>query len=700
MSTTEDRIASARAGIDLASRQGAEVDARNGESNGITKTYIELERLDETGLSAADGWSPSASTSTSAAPSARLLQLTASRPRTPSPTPSQLPNRPRAHSEPLLLLGVTPQPDSHLTSLVEVDNVIQPLTLAKSQLNLNLIDFLLPREIRLYVLFCLVESCKEDWEKEVLAGKWRGDRSTARWVGERRGWREVVKVGRVSRSWHSLSLDGQLWADFSLMRQLGGADIGCSPSSLTRLFCSIGTFLKSLDLRGLTALRDDVLIMLVEEAVQGLDGGRRTALEKLDLSGCFELSSISIDHLLAHSPDLTAVNLCGLPGVQSSTLGLLMSLTCLASLDIARCPSISPSEIVPRLAQLPNPKTLKSLRIGCVGIASLSDLRRFSNLETLDISHSKFLTDAALADLVTVIPTRRSNDTEETLPVVQLLSSQMSTIDVGDSKYILPWRHLNLTGCRLLTDRSFHHLRHSLPNLSILEAAQIGPSLRSSGLVKFLENAHHLVMLDLEDAGELEDSVLKVLTPATRGAKESNDPGAKLRRINISACGSLTDEAIWDFVQKAPVLEVLEADGTQITETTSKAFIRAMRSREVPVEGARLSIGDNRQVGRRFQKEVAGVSRTREGQRGFWAAPFGYHDELPLAECDRQKVVVRSFCSDLAVDAADLIRRTRPPPGFGSLKDTSRAGRMARRRALQDMMRGGEDVSRGSCIVS
>jgi len=87
-----------------------------------------------------------------------------------------------------------------------------------------------------------------------------------------------------------------------------------------------------------------------------------------------------------------------------------------------------------------------------------------------------------------------------------------------------------------------------------------------------------------------------------------------------------------------------------------------------------LSLLDNRLTGRRLHREIGQSVRPRIGYRGYWtgAAVGFYHDPSDeeeegggggssggLSECDESKVVVRSFYSSLAVDAADAVRSLR-----------------------------------------
>lgn len=392
-------------------------------------------------------------------------------------------------------------------------------------------------------------------------------------------------------------------------------------------------------------------------------------------AGCSSLDASSLTYLLSSAPALTSVNLSALAAVQGIHLWTLRSTHApLTVVDISRCPNLDPS------ALLALPSSLICLR--AAAIPSLSNLilislgRNYPNLEVLDLSWSPALSDSAFQSLVTV-------DASHEGPKIELRASQVGSSANGGGenfKRLLPWRHLALTGCKGLTDRALQHVAHAVPDLELLELAQVGRRLHSNGLVKLLETTPKVRKLDLEDAISLTDEVLAALSPPS--ARPTT--GAALEHLIISSCPALTDPAILTLIERCPALQTLESDGTTITDTTAHAFVNAVRARGTP--GASLSILDDRSIGRRLRRELGTQTRPRRGQRGFWTIPFGYHDEPAggrgLRECEEERVVVRSFYSALAVDAADRNRE-------GEGKGRGEGGR-----------RGEEREKRRACVVS
>lgn len=365
--------------------------------------------------------------------------------------------------------------------------------------------------------------------------------------------------------------------------------------------------------------------------------------------GCSSLDTSSLTYLLSYAPSLTSINLSALAAVQGIHLWTLRSNHApLTTVDISRCANLDPSAL---LALPPSLISLRAAAIPGLGNSILISLgHKYPNLQVLDLSWSPGLSDGAFHALVTV-------DASHEGKKIELRASQVgpSANEGGENfKQLLPWRHLVLTGCKGLTDRALQHLAHAVPELELLELAQVGRPLRPNGLFKLLQTTLKLRKLDLEDATSLTDEVLAALSPTP----ERPTTGTSLEHLIISSCPSFTDPAILTLIQSCPALSTLESDGTTITDTTAHGFVAAVRARGT--RGAALSILDDRSIGRRLQRELGTETRTRRGQRGFWTIPLGYHEEVgrgrSLGECEEERVVVRSFHSALAVDAADRSR--------------------------------------------
>ncbi|TKA57053.1 hypothetical protein B0A53_01009 [Rhodotorula sp. CCFEE 5036] len=607
----------------------------------------------------------------------------------------------------------------------------------------------LPREIQLEVFRALLVVCEEDWRRAIREGEWIGEVARQRWSdGRAKGRREIMKLGRVCKLWRNLSLDGQLWSDAPSATFLGPDSLPAE--SVDRLATMAGSFLTSLDARGLGSKLDWKTLIRIVETAQVTNGQGVTRLSRLDLTGCTALTAASLATLLSHSPLLAELHAPGLRCINEGHMRVLGS-DCprLAVLDVSRCACLAAAALL----HLPYPppkhasegaspsggastgglRTLKA-----AGLSGMSDfvlgamLERHSGLETLDVSFSR-LHDDALQRFVS-LPAIGSDVDASTRP-----SRIRPPPPASAEKRCFPaLRHLSLTGCASLTSTGLGHLAGTIPNVEILEIARFGVRARTEGIARLLAACPKLRRIDLEDNHELGDPAILALVPSStsRGAPD-------LEHLIISACPALTDDAIASVATNSPKLRVLEADGTAISDRTARLFIRLAQSRAVtaqavaasreehtdPLVEARypaiLSVLDNRTTGRRLSRDIGAKHlRPRDGQRGYWTRTVGdYHDEPPpsgdetvsegrrkegstLGECDPTRVVVRSFHSSLAVDAADATRRALTSATTSGAASESKLGAM-RLRSLSDsevFRRGSsyphDDNARTGCIIS
>lgn len=385
----------------------------------------------------------------------------------------------------------------------------------------------------------------------------------------------------------------------------------------------------------------------------------------------------------------------------------------LAKLDVSRCPNLTAHWLFalpyppPRSEssagiELSERRGLKSLNASGLAGVDLVDVGMLLHwhpaLVTLDLSFSRGLDDSVLERLVVRPQPSTSVGPSQVAP-----GGSVTHVAVGPgpaTRRTYPsLRHLSLSGCKRVTSSGLHHLVGAFPNLEILELSRIGANLRTEGLARFLASCTKLRKLDLEDASETTDEALLALVPFSNATTSTGAPN--LTHLLIANCKSLTDGAMAAVALEhgCPKLRVLEADGTAISDRTAKAFVRlaGARARAAQVAAAAhsseyeplvasklpavLSVLDNRTTGRRLSRDPAWATtlRPRNGQRGYWTrAVEHYHDREPddhagdsgakaerdrakgvLDECDPARVVVRSFYSHLAVDAARAMRDAR-----------------------------------------
>lgn len=477
----------------------------------------------------------------------------------------------------------------------------------------------------------------------------------------------------MSKSWRTLVFDGQLWQDVDLQ-----AFPATSSSFLASLVELSGPFIKNLDLSGHTHLSPTSLIdmaggLCVRSAP--IVNFTYTQLTAITLQGCTALTTQSLHSLLIRSPFLRSLNVKGLEAVTNATFDVLALCSHLTSLNMSRCANIDGdgvcafgAAVMARGARL----ALKELwlcglpRVDDDMLATLG--KAAPHLEVLDLSYCRSLHNSALEAFVSCAKEEReSGDT------ISLTSRQAGRDPRDWRRYrrrVTALRHISLSNCIMLTDIACSNLAHSVPRLEFLELAGIGQTLKDDGLVHLLGTTPFIRKLDLEDASDITDAVLEVLTPepaievedlALSLTTEPPQIGHALEHLTVSCATNLTDDAFRALIRGCPRLRVLEADSTSISGTVLKDFVRQVCERGISDAG--LVVVDCRSVAERAIKDVVVNTRPRKGWRSWEARKLGYLDgrdgedlKVGQDECDEKRVVIKSFYSWQTVDAVRHVR--------------------------------------------
>ncbi|THH12282.1 hypothetical protein EW146_g7756 [Bondarzewia mesenterica] len=560
----------------------------------------------------------------------------------------------------------------------EVPPVTAPAyTPAPVVLVLKSFDEVLPRELRLHIFDCLVQIHEEEHALREREGKWtvlKAASSKHKWVGRDQGVRELVKLSRVCKSWMSLVFDGQLWTQLNLH-----AFPKMPASQLLHIATSAGPFIRTLDVAGHANLLPSTLQNLTSSLALHFDVLGElpcTRLTAINLSGCHALTTTALHHLLKRCPALKSISLKGLGAVTNETCELLYEFCPkLTILDMSRCTNLSGAGI--RILSSCTIKdsvslALKELRLsGMKGITdSVLDAlgKAAPDLEVLDLSYCRDLHNSSLEAFVSCPEDYTEGETV-------LLSAREAGHPLhSQGRYrrrVTRLRHLSLSCCVLLTDIACSHLAHAMPRLEFLELGGIGADLKDEGLVRMLKTLPNLRKLDLEDATDITDAVLEAITPPPspqdpdRGPPlASSEPGTVLEHLVISCATHLSNDALSTLIRSCPKLRVLEADSTGISGAVVKQFTAAVRAREI--EDAIIVAVDCRGVGENVVKELAAITRPRRGRRSYDARKLGYLDGrdnetlgVGQDECDRSRVVLKTYYSWQTVDAVIAARQKR-----------------------------------------
>lgn len=538
----------------------------------------------------------------------------------------------------------------------------------------NLFDEALPRELKLQVFSALISLHEDELQLWKSSGRWTASKASSskyRWVGRDRGMRELVKLSRVSKAWHSLVFDGQLWMDVDLK-----AFPNLPVPFLLRLAETLGPFIKIMDLTGYTKLDHGTLgqvtTSLCVRSAPTIDFAY-TQLLDVNLTGCNALTTQALHNLVIHSPFLRSLCVKGLKAADNTTFDVLALCPHLTSLNMSRCSNINgdglhryANAVLGRHGQL----ALKELRLcGLEGIYDevLRVLGRAApSLEILDLSYSRSLHNSALEAFVACTEEEKSTESV-------VLTAREAGREARDSgryrRRITRLKHLSLSNCKLLTDIACSNLAYAVPRLELLELASIGTAMKDEGLVRLLETTPLLRKLDLEDDADITDAVLSALTPSPQegtgsGSTQPPQTGQALEHLVVSFAVGLSNEAFLPLICNCPRLRVLEADGTSISGVVLKEFVRQARERNA--FDATLVAIDCRAVGEGSVKDVAATTRPRKGWRAWDARKLAYLDgrdkeELKVGqdECDEKRIVLKSFYNWQTVDAVRAARERR-----------------------------------------
>ena len=492
-----------------------------------------------------------------------------------------------------------------------------------------------------------------------------------------------------------------------------------------------------------------------------------TQLTDINLHGCSSVTTRPLHHLLRCSPLVERLNVKGLKAATNVTLHVLSTSSPLIThLNLSRCLNVDAEGLRSYFsAAIDRDETLRLKDLRVSGLRKVDDEvmekmgRTCPELEVLDLSYAKDLHNSAVDAFVRwpedwgvpsppASPLRSSSSSPNTPgypfpspsswpslasfpssfeereggtrerdvgPTLTwnhhqesvLLTSREAGRDPGDpTKYrrrITQLRHINFSSCTLLTDIAASHLAHTVPRLEFFEIGGIGADVREEGLIRLFKTTPWIRKIDLEDAADVGDALIDVLTPDPSSSDivspalpalvdgPAPQPGHALEDLIISHAIEVGNDALLALVQRCTRLRVLEADGTRISPATVKEFVRL--SRERGMRDARLVAIDCRTVGDAATKEIFSVIRPRMGWRAYGARKLGYLDSrddeyadiasqvkdggrdnaesVVMDECDSERVVVKTFYTWQVVDQVKAARerRTKANKAAGKGKD-------------------------------
>ena len=398
--------------------------------------------------------------------------------------------------------------------------------------------------------------------------------------------RQIVKCSRVSKSWHKMCFDGQLWSNLDVTEYY--RDIPAD--ALVKIIASAGPFVRDLNLRGCVQLRE-------KWAVSGLSDACRN-LENFSLEGCL-IERTSMHSFLLRNNRLVHINLSGLSAATNAAMKIIgQHCTKVEHLNVTWCNNLDTKGLRKVVDGCPNLRDLRAGEVrGWDDTTFMHELFKRNTLERLFLTNCDTVTDESLGVLMQGLD-----------PEFDYLADR---IVVPPRKL----RHLDLTKCRALTDVGIKKMAHNVPLLEGLQLSK-NQALTDDSLTDLFPTLSNLTHLDLEELDSLTNASLQSLA--------DSPSKSHLQHLSISYCENLGDAGMLPVLKACTRISDLEMDNTRVSDLClmeAAASIRArnrlaghgLHANERPTVGLRLVAYDCANVTWTGVREV--LSRNAEVTR-------------------------------------------------------------------------------------
>jgi F-box and leucine-rich repeat protein 2/20 len=341
--------------------------------------------------------------------------------------------------------------------------------------------------------------------------------------------REIVKCSAISKAWHNICFDGQLWQklDTTSYYQTVPAD------ALIKIISRAGPFVRDLNLRGCVQLRNKWSVANLAQLCENL--------QNFSLEGCL-IDTANVNDFLSRNNHLVHINLSGLGTVGDKAMKVIAR-QCpkLQHLNVSWCGSVSTNGI---RHVVDSCLDLNDLRAGEVrgwdDVEICTKIFERNTLERLVLTNCDSLTDESLSALMVGV------------------DGEMNYLTGRISCPPRKLRHLDLTRCRNLTDESVQLLAYNVPHLEGLQLAKCA-NITDSSLTQVLPTLQNLTHLDLEE--------LEGITNASLQAFANDSPSvATLKHLSVSYCEQVGDMGLLPVLRKCAALKEVDMDNTNVTD--------------------------------------------------------------------------------------------------------------------------------------
>lgn len=342
--------------------------------------------------------------------------------------------------------------------------------------------------------------------------------------------RDLVLASAVSREFHDLCHDGQLWTSFDASEFY--QDIPAE--SLAKIIVAAGPFIKDLNLRGCVQVEHYKRAETIVKSCRNLINAT--------LEGCRNLQRTTLHSLVRSNDKLAHLNLTGLTAVTNTTCKLIaQSCPSLELLNVSWCKHMDAEGIKIVVEACPKLKDLRAGEVKGFDDSSVaSAIFKTNRLERLILSGCNDLDDVSLQIMV-----------HGTNPPIDILT---------DRPIVPPrkLRHLDLSRCKALTSRGVQALGHYVPELEGLSVAHC-TSLTDSALEPILATTPRLTHLDMEDCRGITNHLLSEHLAKSPCA-------ANLEHLCISSCENLGDTSMLPVIRNCKRLQSAYLDNTRVSD--------------------------------------------------------------------------------------------------------------------------------------
>ncbi|KAI4237443.1 MAG: hypothetical protein L6R40_005935 [Gallowayella cf. fulva] len=354
---------------------------------------------------------------------------------------------------------------------------------------------------------------------------------------------EIVRCSAVSKSWHKMCFDGQLWTNIDTQDYY--RDI--PSASLVRIMTAAGPFVRDLNLRGCAQLLERWTThgQAISDACQNL--------EYLSIEGC-QVDRGSIQSFLVDNTRLVHINFSGVQAISNNELKIVAH----------RCPQLEFLNV----SWCPNIDTKGLHKI----VRSCSKLKELKASETRGWTEKEFMLDLFKRNTLERLVVAHSDIDDEALQI--LFQGTEPERDPLTDRAIVPprrFRHLNFSRCNQLTDKGIKCLSHNIPHLAGLQVSHV-VSLTDDAFKNLFDETPLLTHLDMEEIDDVTNSTIQNL---------AHSPCAPiLQHLNISYCENLGDTGMLLIIKHCQNIRTIDMDNTRVSDLVLTEAAAQIRERD------------------------------------------------------------------------------------------------------------------------